>query len=130
MHSVDIFVTENEHGPGRHGIQWQFPGFMATCIAVDLSFARQFTAFVAETRANTTYRDIPLGKGQYEYMPEKSLDLSDRFLDLEFKVWELGEWDHGYLVRISRGPDLSISFELHDNELDDFLAGLAQFVEI
>lgn len=130
MLTVDTFVTENDPGPGRHSVQWQFTGFMITCVALDLSFARELTAFVAETRANPAYRDIPLGKGLYRYMPEKSIDLSHHFLNLEFKVWKLGEWDHGYLVRISPGSHLSISVELHQKGLDDFLYGLAKFIDI
>jgi hypothetical protein len=129
MLSILTFVTEVEHGPGRHGIQWQFPGFTITCVALDLSFAQKIMDFVAETRANSAYRDTPLGEGKYRHMPEKSIDLSSHFSDVEFTVHKLGEWDHGYSICISPGPQLSISFELHEKELDDFLHGLGEFVE-
>src|SRR5436190_16307615 len=36
MLSILTFVTENEHGPGRHGVQWQFPSFTINCVALDL----------------------------------------------------------------------------------------------
>jgi hypothetical protein len=129
MLSILTFITEDEHGPGRHGVQWQFPGFVITCVALDFSFAQKLRDFVAETRANPAYRDIPLGAGKYQHMPEKCIELAPYFSDVEFTVSKLGEWDHGYLISISARPQFSISFELHEQDLDDFLDGLKEFVE-
>ena len=130
MFCVLTFVTENEHGHGRHGIQWQFPNFTMNCIAIDLSFARQIMNFVAETRANPIYRDTPLGGETYQHIPEKDIDLSPSFSDVEFKVHKLGEWDHGYSFYVSSRPEFWVSFELHDKELDDFLTGLREVADI
>src|SRR5262245_14664135 len=124
MLSLLTFVTENEHGPGRHGVQWQFRGVTITCVARELSFAHEIRNFVAETRANPAYRDRPIGEGKYRHMPEKCINLSPYFLDVEFTMLKLGEWDHGYLIRISPRSQFSISFELHEKELDEFLDGL------
>lgn len=124
MSSIHTFVTENKLGPGQHTVQWQFPDFTITCVAIDLSFARAIRSFVDETRANPAYRDIPLGGGRYRHMPEKSINLSHCFSDLEFVMSKLGEWDHGYMIRVSPGPQFSISVELHEEKLDDFLGGL------
>jgi hypothetical protein len=129
MLSILTFVTENEQGPGRHGVQGQFPGFTINCVALDLSFAQEIRDFVAETRANPGYRDISLGEGKYRHMPEKSVDRSPHFSDLEFRMLKLGDCDHGYLVRISARPQFWLSFELHEKQLDDFLEGLCEVVE-
>lgn len=129
MLSILTFVAENERGPGHHGIQWQFPSFTITCIALDLSFAQRIIDFVAETRGNPAYRDTLLGGGRYRHMPEASIDLSAYFSDVAFKLSKLGEWDHGYSLCLSLRPDVRISFELHEKELDDFLAGLQEIAE-
>jgi hypothetical protein len=129
MLSILTFVAENEHGPGQHGVQWQFPGFTITCVARDLSFAQKIQSFVAETRANPAYRDTPLGDGKYRTMPEKSIDLSPYFSDVTLTMSKLGEWDHGYLILISTGFQFSISFELHEKELDDFISDLVELAQ-
>src|SRR5687768_9303212 len=128
MLSILTFVTEDEHGPGRHGVQWQFPGFTITCVAFDLSFAQEIIDFVTETRANPAYRDIPLGAEMYRHMPEKSIDLSRHFSAMKFTVDKMGEWDHGYSICLD-GAAFSISFEVHEKELDDFLTGLQEIAE-
>jgi len=108
-------------------VQWQFGDFMVDCIATDLSFGQKIIDFVNQTRANPVYRDVASAPGIYRYMPEKSIDLSAHFEDLNFEVHKIGEYDHGYLIKAWRGVQLKITLELHEQELDDFLYGLREY---
>jgi hypothetical protein len=123
--SVQTFVTEDEYGLGQHGVQWQLNDLTISCIATDLSFARRLAKFVKETRANPDYRDRSLGNGVFKTMPEASIDLSSCFRDIAIHIEKLGEYDHGYVLRISAGL-FSMSMELHNILLDDFINGLLQ----
>jgi hypothetical protein len=124
---MDTFISENEHGPGRHGVQWQFGGFTIDCVATDLSFGHKIIDFVDQTRANPACRDIESSLGIYRTMPEKSVDLSAHFEDLHFELHKIGEYDHGYVIKAWREVQLKVMFELHEQELDDFLFGLREF---
>jgi len=125
MSSIHTFVTENKRSDW-HDIQWQLRDFTISCVARDLLFSGEILAFVAETRANPAYRDIPLGKGMYRHMPEKRIDLSYHFVEVKFELWKLGKYNHGYLLRVAADQSLWISIELHERELDDFLDGLRE----
>lgn len=121
MTSVHIFETDDPRGLGQHGIQWQFSHFTIDCLVIDLSFARRILDFVCETRENPIYRNVHLGEGVFRHIPEMTVDLTCCFSGIQFQIWKIGEWDHGYSFRISTGPEFSISFELHEQELDEFL---------
>jgi len=127
--TIATFISENEHGSGRHRVQWQFPGFVIDCVAIDLSFGQKIIDFVAHTRANPAFRDVSVAPGTYWYIPEKSIDLSSHFDDLNFEMHKIGEYDHAYLIKVSRGLQLKVIFELHEQELDHFLYGLREYTK-
>lgn len=122
--SILTFATEDQYGPGLHGIQWQFPRITINCTALDFKFALKIVSFIKETRNNPKYRDKRLGKGRWRYMDEKSLDLTPYFKDLTFILNKCGKCDHGYYLSFESISNFRISFHIADKELDDFLYGL------
>lgn len=122
------FVTPDEAVENRWEIQWQFPTFTLTVTATSHLFAEQILAFVAETRGNPQYRDIPLGGGVYRHMDEKSVDLSPYLENACFKLRKSGESDHGYSLDLA-SQSLHLRFELHNDALDAFLDGIEDIAE-
>ena len=127
--SILSFASEDEDREGCFRIQWQLPTFTLNCTATDLRFASEIIQLVDETRGNPEFRDIPLGRGRYRHMEPKGIEIGDCFEDLEVSVFKCGECDHGYELRFVGQSEFWLRFHLANEQLDDFLYGLREFID-
>jgi hypothetical protein len=122
-----IFVTEDASSPGLYELQWQATGLDIDLVACDLSFAQKPIDFIAKTRDNPDFRDIPLGNGVYRQV-EIELDLSDCFVDTKVCIVKDGECDSRYILRIGSG-NLGVYPIIYGAQVDHLLDTLNEIVE-
>ena len=98
----DVIVSEDDSTASHFEVQWQAPALTVTLIARDLTFARRAIDFIAKTRDNPKFRDIPLGGGMYRAVVTE-LDLSDSFVDTSVCLGKDGMEDCRYYMRVRSG---------------------------
>lgn len=126
-HKWLIFVTEDGTRPGRHELQWQANGLTIDLVACDLSFAKTILEFIAKTRNNPDFRDIPLGDGRYRQVVTE-LELDECFVGTKVCFGKDGEYDCQYYMRIGSG-NLRFCPVIYDAEVDQLVETLNEIVE-
>jgi hypothetical protein len=122
-----IFVTEESPGPGLYELQWQATGLDIDLVACDLSFAQRTIDFIAKTRDNPDFRDIPLGNGIYKQVVTE-LELDDCFVDTKVRILKDGECDSRYFMRIG-GGNLWFYPRIYGAQVDHLLDTLNEIIE-
>jgi hypothetical protein len=125
----EVFVTEDKERTGVFSVQFQLDSITITFTAGDLLFAQRILDFVSETRANPAYRDAEIGNGVYRTMPEKSVDLSSSFCDTKVVLLKDGEYDSGYVLRITPSKSCAMILDIYDERLDALLSGIQDIVD-
>ena len=122
-----IVVTEDGTRPGRYELQWQTNGLTVDLVACDLSFAKTIVEFIAKTRNNPDFRDIPLGDGRYRRVVTE-LELDECFVGTKVCLGKDGEHDCRYYMRVGSGM-LRFCSLIHDTQVDQLVKTLNEIVE-
>jgi hypothetical protein len=108
-------------------VQWQATGVDVTLVTTDLSFAPKIVEFIAKTRDNPEFRDIPLGDGRYRHVVTE-LELNESFVDTRVCIGKNGEFGCRYYVRICSGH-LRLLLIIDGTQVDHLLGTLNEVVE-